>query len=134
MAEKKENSELLPQIEPYIARANAEWGEVALLVGASIAVAVAFFFVFRFFRRKDPNTIARSRSSESHGSSSGSVFMASGSKQGKRRRRHSRGPSYEQRNPTRAEVGGLPPARYGEEPPPPAREFGAVPPPEKPTS
>ena len=71
MAEKKDNHELLPQIELHLARASVTWGDLALIVGASLAVALLCILVFKLTRAKDGNRISSGRSRGLDGSGPG---------------------------------------------------------------
>ncbi|MBI3880258.1 MAG: hypothetical protein HY301_09365 [Verrucomicrobia bacterium] len=105
---------LLPQIEPYLGRANDVWFDIAMIVGGALVIGLLFLIVFRIMRVRKDGTIVHSRRSEAAGSPGGGGFLGMGS--GKRhRKRRNRGPSYAQRNPTRAEVGGMPPVRSPED-------------------
>ena len=90
-------------------------GETSLILGAVLVVAAAVFF-WAIFIRKRPETQrgsmvltrARPEDANRHGSSG-------------RRRRRKRKPEHPEnlpRNPTLAEIGGLPPLRPDEPPPP----------------
>ena len=116
---------LLAQIDNEQERAIREahgssswWGsDTSLILAACLALAAVFFF-WAFFLRKRPEARhgslvlerVKRESPERHGSSG-------------RRRRRKRKPDHPEnlpRNPTLAEIGGLPPPRPEEPEPPPA--------------
>ena len=90
--------------------------DTSLILGAGLAVAAVFFF-WAFFLRKRPETRGGSLVLERAKRESPERYGSSG-----RRRRRKRRPDHPDnlpRNPTLAEIGGLPPPRP-DEPEPPA--------------
>ena len=93
------------------------WGsDVSLIIAAGLALAAVFFF-WAFFLRRRPETRRGSMVLERAKRESSERYGSSG-----RRRRRKRRPDHPEnlpRNPTLAEIGGLPPLRPDEPEPPP---------------